>query len=106
MNLEIKIINPLSLIGWEEKFALNVWYVDHQSLWLDLKIIALTAWKILKCEGISQPGHATMEECKSQVLLHFPTSSRFLGVENYRKILHISYPKTFSMITVSLMKNM
>ena len=48
-------------ITWEEKFALDVWYVDHQSLWLDLKIIILTAWKILKREGISQPGQATVE---------------------------------------------
>ena len=48
-------------ITWEEKFALDVWYVDHQSLWLDLKIIILTAWKILKREGISQLGQATVE---------------------------------------------
>jgi sugar transferase EpsL len=49
-------------ITWEEKFALDVWYVDHQSLWLDLKIIVLTTWKILKCEGINQPGQATAQE--------------------------------------------
>jgi sugar transferase EpsL len=48
-------------ITWEEKFALDVWYVDHQSLWLDLRIIVLTVWKILKREGISQPGQATVE---------------------------------------------
>ncbi len=40
----------------------RVVYVDHWSLWLDLKIIALTVWKILKREGINQPGQATMEE--------------------------------------------
>ena len=57
-----ELVSGRNAISWEEKFALDVWYVDHQSLWLDLKIIALTAWKILKCEGISQPGHATMEE--------------------------------------------
>jgi sugar transferase EpsL len=45
-----------------EGFVLDVWYVDHQSLGLDLKIIALTIWKTLKREGISQPGRATMEE--------------------------------------------
>ena len=39
-----------------------MWYVDHRSLWLDLKIIVLTAWKIFTREGISQPGQATMEE--------------------------------------------
>jgi sugar transferase EpsL len=49
-------------ITWEEKFALDIWYVDHQSLWLDLKIIVLTTWKILKREGINQPGQATAQE--------------------------------------------
>jgi lipopolysaccharide/colanic/teichoic acid biosynthesis glycosyltransferase len=49
-------------ITWEEKFALDVWYMDHQSLWLDLKIIVLTTWKILKREGINQPGQATAQE--------------------------------------------
>jgi len=39
-----------------------VWYVDNWSLWLDIKIIAMTIWKILKREGISQPGEATMTE--------------------------------------------
>ncbi|HLB47507.1 MAG TPA: sugar transferase [Anaerolineales bacterium] len=55
-------VNGRNALTWEEKFALDVWYVDNQSLWLDLKIIALTVWKILKREGISQPGQATMEE--------------------------------------------
>lgn len=49
-------------ISWEERFEYDVWYVDHKSLWLDLKIIALTVWKILKREGICQEGHATMPE--------------------------------------------
>ncbi|MCD5401203.1 sugar transferase, partial [candidate division NPL-UPA2 bacterium] len=40
------------------------WYVDNQSLWLDLKILALTIWKIIKREGINQPGHATMPKFK------------------------------------------
>ncbi|MFC1976396.1 sugar transferase, partial [Chloroflexota bacterium] len=44
--------------------ALDVWYVDHQSFGLDAKIIILTIWKMLKREGISQPGQATMEEFK------------------------------------------
>jgi len=55
-------VNGRNALTWEQKFALDVWYVDHQSLWLDLKIIVLTVWKILKREGISQPGQATMEE--------------------------------------------
>ena len=55
-------VNGRNALTWEQKFALDVWYVDNLSFWLDLKIIALTAWKILKREGISQPGQATMKE--------------------------------------------
>ena len=55
-------INGRNAITWEEKFRLDVWYVDHRSLWLDIKILALTVWKVLRREGINQPGHATMEE--------------------------------------------
>jgi len=55
-------VNGRNAITWEEKFRLDVWYVDNRSLWLDIKIIAMTIWKILKREGISQPGQATMEE--------------------------------------------
>ncbi len=54
-------VNGRNALSWEQKFALDVWYVDHLSFWLDLKIIALTVWKILKREGISQPGQATVE---------------------------------------------
>ncbi len=57
-------VNGRNAITWEEKFKLDVWYVDHQSFRLDLKIIFLTIWKILKREGINQPGQATMEEFK------------------------------------------
>ncbi len=57
-------INGRNALSWEEKFKLDVWYVDHRSLWLDLKIILLTINKVLKQEGISQQGHATMEEFK------------------------------------------
>ncbi len=55
-------INGRNAINWEQKFALDVWYVDHQSLWLDLKILALTFWKIVRREGINQAGQATTEE--------------------------------------------
>ena len=55
-------VNGRNAISWDEKFALDVWYVDHQSLWLDLKILLLTALVTLRREGISQPGQATMEE--------------------------------------------
>jgi len=55
-------VNGRNAISWDQKFALDVWYVDNRSMLLDMKIIALTIWKILKREGINQPGHATMEE--------------------------------------------
>jgi sugar transferase EpsL len=55
-------INGRNAIAWEEKFKLDIWYVDNQSLWLDLKILFLTVWKVIKREGISQSGQATMEE--------------------------------------------
>lgn len=55
-------VHGRNAITWEDKFRLDVWYVDHWSLWLDIKIIFLTVWKVLRREGISQPGHATAEE--------------------------------------------
>lgn len=47
---------------WEQKFKLDVWYVDNWSLWLDLKILFLTVWQVLQQQNISQEGHATGEE--------------------------------------------
>lgn len=55
-------INGRNAISWDQKFEYDVWYVDHMSLWLDIKIIALTFWKLLKREGISAEGHVTMPE--------------------------------------------
>ncbi len=55
-------VNGRNALSWEQKFALDVWYVDHQSIRLDLKILLLTVWKIIKREGIHQPGQATMQE--------------------------------------------
>jgi lipopolysaccharide/colanic/teichoic acid biosynthesis glycosyltransferase len=55
-------INGRNALTWSERFMLDVWYVDHWSLWLDIKILALTFWKVLRRDGISQPGHATMHE--------------------------------------------
>jgi sugar transferase EpsL len=51
-----------NVLRWEARFQLDVWYVDHWSFWLDIKILLLTLWKVVTREGISQPGHATMEE--------------------------------------------
>jgi sugar transferase EpsL len=61
-------VNGRNAITWEEKFSLDVWYVDHQSFWLDIKIIFMTVWKIFKREGINQAGQATMEEFKGKTL--------------------------------------
>ena len=55
-------INGRNAITWEDKFSLDVWYVDNWSFWLDLKILGLTLWKVIKREGISEPGHATTQE--------------------------------------------
>ncbi|MGC1296731.1 MAG: sugar transferase [Alloacidobacterium sp.] len=49
-------------IAWEEKFLWDVWYVDHWSLWLDLRILLSTAVKVIRREGISQQGQTTMEK--------------------------------------------
>ena len=53
-------VNGRNAISWEEKFKLDVWYVDNQSFWLDLKILFITIFKVLKGEGISHPIEATM----------------------------------------------
>lgn len=55
-------VNGRNALSWEEKFKLDVWYVDNQSFWLDLKILFLTALKVVKSEGINQEGQATIEK--------------------------------------------
>ena len=55
-------VNGRNAIGWEERFALDVWYVDHWSLVLDLRILLLTLWRVLRREGIAAEGSATMPE--------------------------------------------
>jgi sugar transferase EpsL len=55
-------VNGRNALTWEEKFTLDVWYVDNCSLTLDLRILAMTVWKVLTREGISAEGHATMPE--------------------------------------------
>ena len=54
-------VNGRNALTWPDKFRLDVWYVDNWSFWLDIKIIFITLWKVLKREGISQPGQATTE---------------------------------------------
>ncbi len=55
-------VNGRNALSWEEKFALDTWYVDHASLGLDMKILALTALRVVQRDGISSDGHATMPE--------------------------------------------
>ncbi|MCY9398995.1 sugar transferase [Bacillus haynesii] len=55
-------INGRNKVTWEEKFELDVWYVDHRSFLLDLKILLLTVVKVLKSEGVSQDRHVTAEK--------------------------------------------
>jgi sugar transferase EpsL len=59
-------INGRNAISWQDKFKLDVWYVDNWSIWLDVKIIAMTVLKVLKREGISQEGEATVEYFKGK----------------------------------------
>lgn len=53
-------VNGRNAISWEEKFRLDVWYVENQSFWLDLKILVMTVMKVFNSEGVSQQGHVTM----------------------------------------------
>lgn len=70
-------INGRNNVSWEDKFELDVWYVDHWSLWLDLKILLITPFKVLRREGINQPGNATaMEFMGSQTAAKGPVANR------------------------------
>ncbi len=55
-------INGRNDVTWEQKFEMDLWYIDHQTFYLDFKILCLTFWKTLRREGITQSGHATAEE--------------------------------------------
>ena len=57
-------VNGRNAVSWEERFALDLWYVDNRSLALDLKILAMTAWRLVRPRGISAAGEATMAEFK------------------------------------------
>lgn len=57
-------VNGRNAISWDQKFALDVWYVDNHSIWLDLKIVWLTIVKVVKRDGISAAGEATMSKFK------------------------------------------
>lgn len=55
-------VNGRNALSWDERFALDVWYVENWSLWLDIKILLLTLFKVITAEGVSHPGWATMPE--------------------------------------------
>lgn len=55
-------VNGRNALSWEEKFELDVWYVENRTLWLDIKILFLTVWQVVKRDGISQDGEATMSK--------------------------------------------
>jgi sugar transferase EpsL len=55
-------VNGRNSISWDQKLAYDVWYVDHRSAWLDLRILALSIVRVLSAQGISQDGHATAEK--------------------------------------------
>lgn len=60
-------VNGRNTISWEDKFKLDVWYVDNRSFWLDIKILLLTVKKVFVREGISAEGHATMKKYTGSV---------------------------------------
>ena len=62
-------VNGRNALSWEEKFELDVWYVDNWSIWLDIKILLMTIKQVIKRQGISAPGEATMPE-------FYPTETR------------------------------
>jgi lipopolysaccharide/colanic/teichoic acid biosynthesis glycosyltransferase len=55
-------INGRNVLNWEQRFELDVWYVDHRSFWLDVSILIKTIWQVARREGVAKPGHATMPE--------------------------------------------
>jgi len=57
-------VNGRNAISWQEKFDLDVWYVDNQSIWLDIKILWITVKKVIMRDGINQAEHSTMENFK------------------------------------------
>ena len=60
-------VNGRNAISWEDKFKLDVWYVDNQSFWLDIKILFLTLKKVCVREGVNAEGHVTMEPFKGSL---------------------------------------
>jgi lipopolysaccharide/colanic/teichoic acid biosynthesis glycosyltransferase len=60
-------VNGRNAIGWDDKFKLDVWYVDNRSFWLDIKILFLTIKRVISRDGVSQSGHVTIEKFRGSV---------------------------------------
>jgi len=60
-------VNGRNSIGWDEKFDLDLWYVDNQSIWLDIKILWITIKKVIMRDGISQNNHVSMDKFKGEL---------------------------------------
>lgn len=65
-------VNGRNALDWPTRFRYDAWYVDHLSAGLDIRILALTVWKVLFRRGVSQPGHVTMEPFLGEPLLAGP----------------------------------
>ena len=59
-------VNGRNTVDWPARFAMDIWYVDHWSFWLDIRIIFLTVWKVISREGINQEGQSTVEYFKGE----------------------------------------
>jgi sugar transferase EpsL len=59
-------VNGRNTVDWPARFAMDIWYVDHWSFWLDIRIIFLTVWKVVSREGINQEGQPTVEYFKGE----------------------------------------
>ena len=59
-------VNGRNAIDWPARFSMDIWYVDHWSFWLDIKIIFMTVWKVISREGVNQDGQSTVEYFKGE----------------------------------------
>ncbi len=66
-------VNGRNVLSWEERFRLDVWYVDHLTFWLDMRILWMTVYQVIRRKGISQPGSATMPEFRGRTAVEDKT---------------------------------
>jgi FlaA1/EpsC-like NDP-sugar epimerase/dTDP-4-amino-4,6-dideoxygalactose transaminase/lipopolysaccharide/colanic/teichoic acid biosynthesis glycosyltransferase len=72
-------VNGRNDVGWEERFVLDVWYVDHRSLWLDIRVVTRTAMALIRRNGISAHGQATMAELRPPAEMTAPSATTPVG---------------------------